>query len=353
MSMRRFITEHRDALLQHCLTRLRAAHPERADAELIDNLPRFFDELLRALDEDIGLPMVRAAGHTPEAASHGRQRRAAGFDITAVSSDYGLFSDAVGEVASQLGMVFEPREYQVLNACVDGSIAAALEDYWAAARDESEQRTTEMIGFLVHELRNANAAARMAFSALRESHVGVHGKTGDILDRNLDRIDYLIGNAFAGIKLRGGLTPDSEELDLLRIVRQVLQSVTVTRGIQIDFLGPVDAVVIGDEHLLISAIHNLVQNAVKYTRDNGRIEVHIHVEPTSCVVTVADECGGLPVSDPEALFRPFVRGRDRTGIGLGLAIAREAVRAHRGDIRVIDRPGIGCVFEVKLPRPTP
>ena len=63
-----------------------------------------------------------------------------------------------------------------------------------------------------------------------------------------------------------------------------------------------------------------------------------------------DECGGLPEGGRE-LFQPFGqrRGRDRTGLGLGLSIARKAVRAHGGDIVTRNMPGHGCVFIIDLP----
>ena len=64
-----------------------------------------------------------------------------------------------------------------------------------------------------------------------------------------------------------------------------------------------------------------------------------------------DECGGLPKRKREDLFKPFVQGRDdKRGVGLGLAITRDAVHALSGELDVRDLPGRGCVFVVELPR---
>ena len=69
---------------------------------------------------------------------------------------------------------------------------------------------------------------------------------------------------------------------------------------------------------------------------------------------VADACGGLPPGRIDDLFSPLVqRGENRTGFGLGLAIARQAVEAHGGDIDVKDLPGVGCVFTIELTQPNP
>ena len=68
------------------------------------------------------------------------------------------------------------------------------------------------------------------------------------------------------------------------------------------------------------------------------------------LIEVEDECGGIPESKGD-LFKAFGdrRGSDRTGLGLGLSIARKAVRAHGGDIRFRNLPGKGCVFMIELP----
>jgi signal transduction histidine kinase len=71
------------------------------------------------------------------------------------------------------------------------------------------------------------------------------------------------------------------------------------------------------------------------------------------VIEVEDECGGLPPGTAEQIFTPFVQqGTNRTGAGLGLTIVRRVAAAHRGRVRVIDVPGKGCVFELRIPGPT-
>ena len=72
------------------------------------------------------------------------------------------------------------------------------------------------------------------------------------------------------------------------------------------------------------------------------------------LIEVEDECGGLPPGKAEDLFRPFEqRGADRSGLGLGLAIARESVETNGGKIRARNLPGRGCIFTIDLPLLTP
>jgi len=68
------------------------------------------------------------------------------------------------------------------------------------------------------------------------------------------------------------------------------------------------------------------------------------------LIDVADECGGFPPGNAQELFQPFTqRATDRTGLGLGLAIARRAVKANRGKLYMRNLPGTGCIFTIDLP----
>jgi signal transduction histidine kinase len=105
-----------------------------------------------------------------------------------------------------------------------------------------------------------------------------------------------------------------------------------------------------DPQLLASAVLNLLTNAFKYTRAGGHVVLRAHQEQGRLIIEVEDECGGMPHSrdDPFQTFGEQ-RGRDRSGLGLGLSIARKAVRAHGGDIHIRNMPGKGCVFIIEVP----
>jgi signal transduction histidine kinase len=71
-------------------------------------------------------------------------------------------------------------------------------------------------------------------------------------------------------------------------------------------------------------------------------------------IDVSDHCGGLPSGSAETMFSPFTqRSKDRSGVGLGLSIARQSVEADGGSLNVRDVPGKGCVFTMSLPRRLP
>ena len=109
--------------------------------------------------------------------------------------------------------------------------------------------------------------------------------------------------------------------------------------------------VLADPHYLISALSNLVQNAIKYSRKGGAIHVRSREQGDLVLLEVEDQCGGLPPGKAEELFRPFTQmSKDRTGLGLGLTISREAVALNGGTLSVRDLPGEGCIFTISLPK---
>jgi signal transduction histidine kinase len=95
---------------------------------------------------------------------------------------------------------------------------------------------------------------------------------------------------------------------------------------------------------------NLLHNAFKNTPSGGRVVLRVGAEQGRLQIDTEDECGGLAHATTD-LFQAFGerRGRDRSGLGMGLSIARQAVRAHGGEIRIRDMPGKGCVFTIDIP----
>ena len=147
-----------------------------------------------------------------------------------------------------------------------------------------------------------------------------------------------------------------ESLDLADRVKSVLAAlspIAAARGITLATeLAP--AVCPGDPDWLDQVITNLVDNAIKYNADGGQVRVTTHSGPTGVVLVVADDGPGIAPGDLPRVFERFYRAdhsRSRTtgGAGLGLAIARVIVEAHRGTIAVESPPGRGATFTVRLP----
>ena len=164
----------------------------------------------------------------------------------------------------------------------------------------------------------------------------------------------IVDGALAEVRLSAS-TPRRERVSLLDFIDEVAVAAHLHaeyRDIRltVEVVDPALAIDV-DRQLLTSALMNLVQNALKFTRTRGGVTVRTHAANGRVLIDVEDECGGMPEGDLP-LGRPFVErsASDRAGLGLGLSISRKAVVANGGEIRHRNIPGTGCVFTIDLPR---
>ncbi len=170
------------------------------------------------------------------------------------------------------------------------------------------------------------------------------------LGRTVDQL-LLLARA-AGGALREGRT----EVDLHQLAAEVVregQAIGETRGLSVELVAPSEPLrLTGVPDLLREALANLVDNALKFSPDGGRIEVGLSRTAAGFVrITVSDSGPGLPPERRTSVFRPFERssGSGKESVGLGLAIAADICDAHAGRFGVDDAPGGGCCFWIELP----
>jgi hypothetical protein len=320
-----------------------------ARAELLDRMPSFVDELVAALYPD-AIPLPGSSGNAEE---HGAQRLRLGFDVAEVVQEYGLLHQCILAMARDAGLDISLHEQSIVAQSLNKGIADAVSQYVSQRDQELRRQSSEHLAFIAHELRNPLSAARLALRRLRQKDPAVGGRTTDLLERNLRRIAEMIESALVHSALELGVEPKLEEIDVPTLVREVEEDARIeaeVRQIQLSSSTPADLSLFGDPRLLRSAITNLVNNAVKFSRRGSAVELVAARNGDHVTFEVADACGGLPPGKAEDLFAPRVqRGADRTGYGLGLAIALQATQAHAGSIDVRDLPGEGCVFRIVLP----
>jgi signal transduction histidine kinase len=323
--------------------------------EIIDSLPAFLDELVHHLRAPAGQPPEQTTDRAREiAARHGTVRFHAGFSLGSVIREYGVLRDCVLDLIRDQGIEVEIDELKTLLRQLNAGVVIGAEQF-ARERDQTiEQQGREHFGFIAHELRNPLGSALLSAQVLQRRPGAREDVALARVVRNLSVLKQLIDTSLSNVRARDlgqSRKLDKSEVSLGQIVevaRAELAGDAEEKHLTIALDG--EARLEGDPRLIRSAISNLIRNAVKYTREGGRIDVRIRTGQGIISVEVEDECGGLPEGKSEELFTPFVqRSADRSGFGLGLAIARDAVQAHQGSVQVSNLPGKGCVFMLSFP----
>lgn len=342
-----FIATNRDEIITRCRAKIVSRPAPRAtDAEVEHGVPIFLDQLTATLRW--ALSSNPAIGLT--AKKHGNELLHSGFTIAQVVHDYGGICQTITELAIETTASITAREFQTLNLCLDDAIAEAVTEYGRLRAHEG----TERLGRLAHELRNLLNAAVLSFDILKTGRVGWTGSTGSVLARSLSGLRDLIDRELADVRIGSGVQ-HRESVAMCEFIEDVEVAATMeanARELQLS-VAPVakDVRVHADRQILASVVGNLLHNAFKFTRPRGSVALRTRATSDRVLIDVEDECGGLPPGAAAELFRPFAqRGADRSGLGLGLAICQRGVALNGGQISVVDRPGVGCVFTVDLPR---
>jgi len=225
----------------------------------------------------------------------------------------------------------------------------------SAMASDGVQALSERLGFLAHELRDLTHTATLTFTALKAGNLGVSGATGRALERALIALHTLVDRSVADVRVAAGLPPRHELISLADFMDQIGVSAALeanARGCKFAVSLVDDRLAVDvDRDMLLSAVGNLLQNAFKFTEHGSEVSVHAYAVGDRILIDVEDHCGGLPPGSAERMFLAFKQGdKDRSGLGLGLAICRRSVEANSGIVRVRDVPGSGCVFTIDLPR---
>lgn len=374
--MHSFLARNRDELIARCRAKIgRHARRHVTDGQLANGVPLFLDQLQRTLEasqfdapdgSDVTGPAPASAFSPTRSAravhaAHCKQLHLLGYSVAQVVHDYGDLRQSIKDLAVQLDAPFNAAQLQQLNRCLDDAIADTVEEF-SLQRDSELARQhgddiNERVGFLVHELRNALSTATLAVSALELGNLTLAGATGAVLKRSHVTLARLVDQALEEVRHHGDAAPATPAFSVALFIADASGAAGLHARARRCLLStpPVDPelAMCGDRGLLLGAVANLLQNAFKFTHEGTEVMLHAFGLGDRLHIDVRDHCGGLPAGNAERMFTPFSqRSNDRSGLGLGLSIARQSVQGAGGTISVRDVPGIGCVFTIDLPRHT-
>ena len=355
-NLHRTLEVHRDEILKFWVTTIRneGTGIPVTTIELVDHMPTFLDEVTEALVHVD--PEATGSERTSTAAKHGIQRFRLGFDLDAVVREYGALHRAIVEFAHRDRATVNYGEHRVLVDCIYGGMADAVTQYTRQRDAELNRQANEHFAFVAHELRNPLAAAQLALSSLQGKGTLPANGLVKVLERSLTRTRDLVENALTLTLSGNAVALHADRFDLGPLVAEAVADCALAakdKDIQVEVEPHQPIEIHADRRLISSAVTNVVGNAVKFSHQGGTVRVMCKDVESSTLIEVEDQCGGLPAGAADKMFAAFVQvGKDRTGYGLGLAIAKQAVQAHGGSILVKNREGDGCTITIELPKKT-
>lgn len=217
----------------------------------------------------------------------------------------------------------------------------------------------QLVAVVSHELRTPLTSILGYLELVRDDATELsdeHRGFLEIVDRNARRLLNLVGDLLFVARIDAGEL-ELAEVDLAALVAECVEAQaprTETADVELELNAAGSPAVRGDRTRLAQLVDNLVSNAVKFTKQGGRVAIGVREENGRAVIEVADNGIGIPADEQGRLFDRFFRSSTATaeaiqGSGLGLTIAKAIVDAHGGDISMQSEEGVGTTFRVELP----
>ncbi len=227
-----------------------------------------------------------------------------------------------------------------------------------AATEKSRQ---EFVSNVSHELKTPLTAIKvLSDSLVLEPDVPIEMYQEFIADINseIDREAKIVNDLLDLVKLdktSGEMHIAEVNInELLEIIMKRLKPLALKRGIEMVFESYRTVLAEVDEVKMSLVFSNLIENAIKYNRDGGRVMVSLNADHKYFYVKIEDTGIGIPEEEQGFIFERFyrvdkARSRETGGTGLGLSITKSAVQMHKGAVKVQSVPGVGSIFTVRIP----
>ncbi|MDA7948647.1 MAG: ATP-binding protein [Hyphomicrobiaceae bacterium] len=253
------------------------------------------------------------------------------------------------------------------NENVEGTAILGLHDISHVL--EAEQMRSDFVANVSHELRSPLSALSGGIETLQgaaRNDPEAQTRFLGIMEREAARMNRLIDDllSLSSVEVNERVRP-SQRIGLLTIVERAIaaletQAKAAKKPIRLEISDP-ECVVLGDEDELTQVFHNLIDNALKYSRENGEVTVSVEIRENvaglagpAVVIAVSDQGEGIAAEHIPRLTERFYRvdtsrSREKGGTGLGLAIVKHILNRHRGRLLIDSEKGVGSTFTVCLP----
>ncbi len=222
--------------------------------------------------------------------------------------------------------------------------------------DEGFTAQRQFTGNAAHELRTPLALMQAQLELFSAEHPDVLPETSEflgLLREQTERMTQMTKTLLEMSELQ--TVPCADSIEISPMVEEIftdLAPLAEKNGVSLEYKGV--AVMTGSDTLIYRLIFNLTENAIRYNRPNGTVDVSVTEEEKQIVIRISDTGCGIPEKYRESIFQPFFRvdksrSRQYGGVGLGLSLVWEIVALHGGEIRVEESTEKGTTIAVKFP----
>jgi signal transduction histidine kinase len=361
-----FLSAQRSDLIERCRAKVAIrSGSTQIETQSTYGVPRFIDQLIETLQAEPELRQavsgrggsaVRSVSSEMgiAAARHGRELAREGYSVEQVIHDYGDLCQAITDAAFDAGARIEVDEFRTLNRCLDDAIADSVAEWAYQSGLARTDQATERVDLFVYQLRKLIHTASLAVIAIKAGNVGISGATGAVLDRSLIDLRNLLDSSLGDLRgFRHASHPHHTRISVAEFVAESkisasLEAQSAGCAFNVSAVDPTLALD-ADQATLFSAVGQLLNNAFRHSRANGKVAFSANASGERIQIHVEDSCGGLAPGQAEEMLRSPVPGGLRSAAG-GLAMCQHNVQGNNGVLSVHDVPGSGCVFTIDLPR---
>ena len=231
-------------------------------------------------------------------------------------------------------------------------------NYLSKTLEQNRSSRNRWLADISHELRTPLAILTGEVEALKDGIRPFGPDQLTSLDQEIQRLRYLVDDLYQlSLSDIGGLRYEFEGIDLSECVVQVINSqelAATVKGIAVVFDEKENVLISADEKRIAQLLLNLLRNALAYTNEAGRVELNLSINNSYAVLEISDTPPGVSEEGCKLIFEPLYRkdesrSRRSAGAGLGLAICRNIVEAHRGKISAKPASLGGLQVTVELP----
>ena len=327
---------------------------------LNDHIPDLIEELACELEVCSDGSMIE--GLKENSITHGLDRLRLGFDVEEVVAEYNALRGVIQDLIERHDLRLRGVVNRTINRVIDVSIGLAVKTYAAQKALEIQQRREEHLAFVAHDLRSPLAAISMAARLLEVSvpDVGKDERAAMLLEtmhRNVTRLNTLVVKVVqeeANLQAKVNEKVERQEVRLRPLVEQLVADLgPLAAASNLNLINgvPDGLTAFADASMLTLIFQNLISNAIDYT-PHGEVVIGARkAEETGAVECwVSDNGAGIPAERLEKVFDKLETDPDRgSGMGLGLAIVRQFVEAHGGQVSVESEVGRGSKFRFTIP----